>query len=145
MLDGYRADCTRTVALGRPDPALAEVHEVVVRAQRSGREAAVCGALAGDVDRAARAVVEEAGYGAAFVHGTGHGVGLEVHEAPMVAPGARATLPAGAVLTVEPGIYLPDVGGVRIEDTLVVAPDGPPQPLTDIPRDLLVLDTIQIP
>jgi Xaa-Pro aminopeptidase len=139
MLDGYRADCTRTVALGRVEGVLVGVHEVVRRAQAAGCAAAVRDVVAGDVDRAARQVVEHAGYGSAFVHGTGHGVGLEIHEAPAIGPGSRATLPAGAVLTVEPGIYLPDVGGVRIEDTLVVAPDGPPRPLTDIPRDLLVL------
>jgi Xaa-Pro aminopeptidase len=88
---------------------------------------------AGDVDAAARSVIEEAGYGEAFVHGTGHGVGLEVHEAPAVARGSSAVIGVGTVLTVEPGVYLPGVGGVRIEDTLVVTPDGA-RVLTDLAR-----------
>lgn len=139
MVDGYHADCTRTVALGTPDPGLAEVHAVVVRAQAAGRDAARAGIVAGAVDAAARDVLEDAGYGAAFVHGTGHGVGLAIHEHPPVARGARATLAAGTVLTVEPGVYLPGRGGVRIEDTLVIVPDGPPRVLTDLARDLRVL------
>jgi Xaa-Pro aminopeptidase len=138
-VDGYHADFTRTVAVGHLDGRLAEVHEVVRRAQEAGRAAAVAGATSGEVDAAARGVVEEAGYGERFVHGTGHGVGLDVHEAPAVARGARATLAAGTALTVEPGIYLPGLGGVRIEDTIVVTADGPARTLTDAPRDLRVL------
>jgi Xaa-Pro aminopeptidase len=139
LVDGYHADFTRTVAIGHLDGRLAEVHEVVRRAQEAGRAAAVAGATSGEVDAAARGVVEEAGYGERFVHGTGHGVGLDVHEAPAVARGARATLAAGTALTVEPGIYLPGLGGVRIEDTIVVTADGPARTLTDAPRDLRVL------
>jgi len=84
-------------------------------------------------------VVEDAGYGEAFVHGTGHGVGLAVHEDPPVSRGATGTLRPGIVLTVEPGLYLPGLGGVRIEDTLVVTADGPARALTDTPRELRVL------
>jgi Xaa-Pro aminopeptidase len=139
LVDGYHADCTRTVAVGHLDDDLAAVHELVQRAQAAGREAAVAGATSGDVDAAARTVIEEAGHGERFVHGTGHGVGLRIHEAPAVARGARATLRGGTALTVEPGVYLPGIGGVRIEDTIVVTADGPARILTDIPRDLRVL------
>ncbi len=135
---GYHADCTRTVAVGAATGELVAVHEVVEAAQAAGRAAAVAGATAGDVDAAARAVIDEAGYGAAFVHGTGHGVGLEIHEAPAVARGSAATLVPGTALTVEPGVYLPGIGGVRIEDTIVVTADGAPRVLTDTPRSLRV-------
>lgn len=136
---GYHADCTRTVALGHLDAPLDEVHEAVREAQRRGRDAAVAGARSGDVDAAARQVLDEAGYGEAFVHGTGHGVGLAIHEAPAVGRGAPATLEPGMTLTVEPGVYLPGIGGVRIEDTVVVTADGPAIPLTDLPRELRLL------
>ncbi|MEX0834520.1 MAG: M24 family metallopeptidase, partial [Nitriliruptor sp.] len=136
LVGGYHADCTRTVAVGVPRGELVEVHAVVARAQEAGRAAAVAGATSGDVDLAARTVIEDAGYGAAFVHGTGHGVGLEVHEAPAVARGATATLSPGTALTVEPGVYLPGTGGVRIEDTIVVTADGAPRVLTDTSRSL---------
>ncbi|MCC5948742.1 MAG: M24 family metallopeptidase, partial [Nitriliruptoraceae bacterium] len=98
--------------------------------------AAVAGASGGDIDAAARELIEQAGYGSRFVHGTGHGVGLAIHEAPTVAAGAAGSLPAGTVLTVEPGIYLPGHGGVRIEDTLVLRAAGPATALTDTPRTL---------
>jgi Xaa-Pro aminopeptidase len=91
------------------------------------------------VDAAARGVIEAAGLGERFVHGTGHGVGLAIHEAPAVGQGSAATLRAGTALTVEPGVYLPGLGGVRIEDTIVVTADGPARTLTDIPRELRVL------
>jgi Xaa-Pro aminopeptidase len=139
LVDGYHADFTRTVAIGHLDDQLAEVHEVVRRAQEAGRAAAVAGASAGDVDGAARTIVDAAGYGERFVHGTGHGVGLDIHEAPAVARRARATLAAGTALTVEPGIYLPGRGGVRIEDSIVVTADGPARTLTDAPRELRIL------
>lgn len=140
LVDGYHADCTRMVAIGDPDPDLASVHEVVRGAQAAGRAAAVPGATAGDVDRAAREVIEAAGLGDRFVHGTGHGVGLEVHEAPAVSRGSPAILETATALTVEPGVYLPGTGGIRIEDTILVTADGP-RPLTDAPRDLRVLST----
>jgi Xaa-Pro aminopeptidase len=138
LVGGYHADCTRTAAVGEVSGELVEVHGVVEAAQAAGRAAATAGARAGDVDAAARAVIEAAGYGTGFVHGTGHGVGLEVHEAPAVARGSAATLAAGTALTVEPGVYLPGTGGVRIEDTIVVTADGAPRVLTDIPRSLRV-------
>jgi Xaa-Pro aminopeptidase len=139
LVAGYHADCTRTVAVGDLDDRLVAVYEVVQAAQRAGRAAATAGASGGDVDAAARDVVTGAGLGERFLHGTGHGVGLDVHEAPAVAKGSRATLAARTALTVEPGVYLPGIGGVRIEDTIVVTADGPPDILTTAPRDLTVL------
>jgi Xaa-Pro aminopeptidase len=140
LVDGYHADHTRTVAIGPPaDPVLERVHEIVQAAQAAGRDAVRAGAIAADVDAAARSVIVEAGYGDRFVHGTGHGVGLDIHEAPAVAQGSAATLRAGIVLTVEPGIYLPGRGGVRIEDTVVVTAEPPARVLTDTPRELRIL------
>jgi Xaa-Pro aminopeptidase len=136
---GYHADCTRTYAVGEVGEGLREVYALVLAAQSAGRAAAVAGATGGDVDEAAREVITAGGYGEAFVHGTGHGVGLDIHEAPAVAKGSRATLRAGTALTVEPGVYLPGIGGVRIEDTIVVTADGSPTVLTPAPRDLRVL------
>jgi Xaa-Pro aminopeptidase len=138
-VDGYHADCTRTVGVHHLDEALQEIYEVVRQAQAAGRAAAVLGASAGDVDAAARGVVADAGYGQRFLHGTGHGVGLEIHEAPAVARGSGATLAVGTTLTVEPGVYVPGLGGVRIEDTLVIGADGLARVLTDAPRELRLL------
>ncbi len=136
LVGGYHADCTRTYAVGRPPAPLSEVHDLVVAAQAAGRAAATAGARARDVDAAARRTIAAAGYEEAFVHGTGHGVGLQIHEAPAVARGSAATLRPGTALTVEPGVYLPGTGGVRIEDTIVVTADGAPRVLTDISRSL---------
>ncbi|MFP5308410.1 MAG: M24 family metallopeptidase [Actinomycetes bacterium] len=138
-VDAYHADTTRTVALGDPGSRLREVHALVVEAQAAGRRAATAGATGGDVDLACREPIEAAGLGDAFVHGTGHGVGLQIHEAPAVTTGSAATLRARTVLTVEPGVYLPGIGGVRVEDTVVVLEDGPARSCTTTPRDLLVL------
>ena len=138
-VDGYHADCTRTVGVHHLDEAVQEIYEVVRQAQAAGRAAAVLGATAGDVDAAARGVVEAAGYGHRFVHGTGHGVGLQIHEAPAVAKGSGATLEVGTTLTVEPGVYVPGLGGVRIEDTLVIGADGLACVLTNAPRELRLL------
>ncbi|MGH8970743.1 MAG: M24 family metallopeptidase [Actinomycetes bacterium] len=136
---GYHADCTRTVVVGGP-PAewQTEIYDLVRSAQRAGRHALAPGADVKDVDSAARDVIVAAGYGDRFTHGLGHGVGLEVHEAPTVGYSATGSLDARTPVTVEPGIYLPERGGVRIEDTLVVR-DGEPELLTTTPKDLLVL------
>jgi Xaa-Pro aminopeptidase len=136
---GYHADCTRTVVVGR-DPAAwqREIYDVVRSAQRAGRHALRVGADVRDVDAAARTVVADAGYAEAFPHGLGHGVGLEIHEAPLMGYRATGRLAARTPVTVEPGVYLPGRGGVRIEDTLVVG-DGAPELLTTTPKDLLVL------
>ncbi len=117
---GYHADMTRTVALGEPAAWQLEIYGLVAAAQRAGIDAATDGAAAADVDAAARDLIAEAGYGEQFGHGLGHGVGLEIHEAPLVGQAKPGRLGDRVPITVEPGIYLPGKGGVRIEDTLVV-------------------------
>jgi Xaa-Pro aminopeptidase len=124
LYGGYHADFTRTIAFGQPAPELAKIHDVVREAQQAGFDAVRAGVTGGDVDGAARRVVEDAGYGQHFTHGLGHGVGLEIHEGPNFARGGQDVLPAGAVMTVEPGIYVPGLGGVRIEDMVEVEEGG---------------------
>ncbi len=125
LVDGYHTDMTRTVAFGEPVAELRKVHDLVAAAQQAGIDALRPGALAADVDHAARSVIEDAGYGERFSHGLGHGVGLEIHEGPSLRRGGEDVLPVGAVVTVEPGVYLPGLGGVRIEDAVEVSEDGP--------------------
>jgi len=135
---GYHADMTRTVALGEPAGWQREIYELVAGAQRSGIEAARPGADVGDVDAAARDLIRDAGHGDHFGHGLGHGVGLEVHEEPTIGYARTGKLSSRVPVTVEPGVYLPGRGGVRIEDVLVVGADGPGL-LTTTTRELLVL------
>ncbi|MDP9134068.1 MAG: aminopeptidase P family protein [Actinomycetota bacterium] len=135
---GYHADMTRTVAVGPPPGWAADVYALVGEAQRAGCTASRPGVDARELDTAARTVIADAGQAAYFPHGLGHGVGLEIHEAPLIGYRATGTIEARTPLTIEPGIYLPGRGGVRIEDTLVVR-DGEPDLLTHSPRDLLVL------
>lgn len=137
-VDGYHSDMTRTVALGEPDPRLREIHEVVLRAQEAGAGAVRGGARAGDADAAARAVIEAGGLGERFGHPLGHGIGLEVHEGPTLRAGSEDVLPDGAIVTVEPGVYVPGLGGVRIEDMVVVEADGC-RALPRTPKTLLKL------
>ena len=135
---GYHADMTRTACLGRPEPWQREIYNLVAAAQLAGLTAARPGADVGDVDAAARSIIDAAGHGAHFGHGLGHGVGLEVHEAPMLGPGRTGKLQELVPITVEPGIYLPGKGGVRVEDTVVVRAAGPATLITTT-RELLVL------
>ncbi len=137
-VDGYRSDMTRTLCLAPPASATQlRMVDVVTASQRAGVEAVAAGRPAADVDRACRAVIAEAGWADAFLHGTGHGVGLDIHEAPALAATSGDTLAAGHVVTVEPGVYLPAHGGVRIEDTVVVTDDGC-LPLTHAPKESVV-------
>jgi Xaa-Pro aminopeptidase len=136
LVDGYHSDMTRTVPVGGPGAltdTAARMLAVVTEAQAAGVAAVRAGAPVRDVDRACRAVIDAAGWGEAFVHGTGHGVGLDIHEDPAVNGSADATLAPGHIVTVEPGVYLPGQGGVRVEDTVVVTPSGC-RPLTRAPK-----------
>lgn len=143
---GYHADMTRTVAVGEPADWQREIYDLVANAQRAGVAAAVPGADVQHVDASARDIIEAAGHGGHFQHGLGHGVGLEVHEAPIMGYGRTGRLADRVSVTVEPGVYLPGMGGVRIEDTLVVRAGSPgpataeqAQILTTTTRELLVL------
>jgi len=134
LFDGYHSDMTRTVCIGEPSAADTALFSAVAASQRAGLIAVVAGVTGGAVDEACRASLAEAGYAEAFTHSTGHGVGLDIHEAPMLGAGSADLLPEGAVVTVEPGAYLVDHGGVRIEDTVVVTASGF-RPLTKTTKD----------
>ncbi|MGH3774606.1 MAG: M24 family metallopeptidase [Pseudonocardiaceae bacterium] len=138
LVDGYHSDMTRTMVLGEPAGWQREIYDLVAAAQAAGRAALRDGADVRDVDAAARDVIVHAGYGKDYVHGLGHGVGLQIHEAPALSQFGVGTLAAGMTVTVEPGVYLADRGGVRIEDTLVVS-DGEPELLTLTTKDLVVV------
>jgi Xaa-Pro aminopeptidase len=138
---GYHADCTRTsVVAAEPTDWQREIYDLVATAQRAGCEALAPGVEYVAVDSAARDIIKEAGHGEHFGHGTGHGVGLEIHEAPSLTYTAEGKLVDRTPVTVEPGVYLPGRGGVRIEDTLVVHDGAEPELLTTTTKDLLVLD-----
>jgi Xaa-Pro aminopeptidase len=144
LVGGYHSDMTRTFVLGHAADWQRELYELVSVAQRAGRAALQAGADLAEVDGAARRVIVDAGHGEHFGHGLGHGVGLQIHEAPGINASAAGTLLAGSVVTVEPGVYLPDRGGVRIEDTLVVAdatraPGHAPELLTRFPKELAIV------
>lgn len=138
ILGGYCSDMTRTVFLGTPSPAVRRQYKAVRDALERSREAVQAGVEAGAVDAAARKVLTKRGFDSYFVHSTGHGLGLEVHEAPRVARGILAKLKTGMVITLEPGAYLPGKGGVRIEDVVVVRPKGA-ETLTPLRTELICL------
>jgi Xaa-Pro dipeptidase len=138
LVDGYHSDMTRTVVLGPPAEWQRELYELVAAAQATGRAALRAGAQLRDVDSAARDIITQAGHGEDFVHGLGHGVGLQIHEAPALSQFGAGILAVGMTVTVEPGVYLAGRGGVRIEDTLVVS-DGEPELLTLTTKDLVVV------
>lgn len=133
LYDGYHSDMSRTIAVGRPSAIQQQMLDVVTEAQAAGVAAVRAGVPLAAVDAACRDVIAAAGWGDAFLHATGHGVGLDIHEAPRVAATADGTLAARHVVTVEPGVYLPEHGGVRVEDTVVVTDTGC-RPLTLAPK-----------
>jgi len=137
-LDGWCSDTTRTLCIGKPDEEMVRIYETVLKAQLGGIQAVRGGVNGVDVDKAARTIIEEAGYGEYFGHGFGHSLGLEVHESLKAAPTSKDVLPAGAVISAEPGIYLPGRYGVRIEDTLYITEEGS-ENITKLPKELTVL------
>jgi Xaa-Pro dipeptidase len=136
--NGYYSDITRVFAMGDIPPELERVSQFVREANSAGREAVKPGALANDVDRAARKVISDAGYGEFFIHRTGHGLGREAHEEPYISAFDNTELTPGMTFTIEPGIYLPNRGGVRIEDDVLVTEDGC-RSLTKQTRELVQL------
>jgi len=135
-LNHYCSDCTRTFAVGDVSDSLREIYDVTKEAQQAGLDAVRAGTTGRDADAAARAVIADAGYAENFGHGLGHGLGLMVHEAPTLRPESTDTLDVANVVTVEPGIYLSGVGGVRIEDLVVVTDEGC-EILTAFPKELM--------
>jgi len=130
---GYRSDLTRIITTGKISPKLEKLYKVVLSAQQAAIDKMKPGADCRDVDAAARSVIEQAGYGKKFGHGLGHGIGLEIHEEPRMSPISEAVLKPGMVVTVEPGIYLPGWGGIRIEDDVLITRNGP-EVLTSVPK-----------
>ncbi len=138
VVEGYHSDMTRTFVLESVRPWQRDIYEIVAAAQLAGGKALEPGVEVVEVDAAARSIIDEAGFGEYYLHGLGHGVGLQVHEAPSIGAFSTGTLPCGAAVTVEPGVYLPGRGGVRIEDTLVVR-DGEPELLTTTDKTFTVI------
>ena len=139
MPSGYNSDCTRTYLIGEPSEDFARLYAVLLHAQQVQCAVVRPGVLPEDVDAAGRAIITDAGFGPEFMHRTGHGIGLETHEAPYIVRGGRTPLEAGATFSIEPGIYRPRVGGARIEDIVVCEPGGARR-LNRGPRDLQILD-----
>ncbi len=135
---GYCSDMTRTVAVGQPSEEMVRVYNIVLEAQRAGIAASKAGVPGRDIDAAARQVIRAAGYGDYFGHSYGHSLGLEIHERPNAAPRDETPMPAGAVVSAEPGIYLPGRFGVRIEDVVIMEEDGC-RDITQAPKELIVL------
>lgn len=138
VYEGYCSDMTRTVAVGQPTEEMRLVYDTVLKAQKAGLSAARAGVAGCEVDKAARDVIEQAGYGDYFGHSLGHSLGLEIHESPNFSPSEQTVMPVGAVVSCEPGIYLPGRFGVRIEDVVVLNEDGC-ENITASPKELIVL------
>lgn len=138
MIDGYCSDITRTVVFRKATEEMKHLYETVLQAEEAALAACVPAQPIGDVDRAARKIIEKAGLGKYFIHRTGHGLGIEPHESPSVTAENKTVLKEGMVFTVEPGVYVPEIGGVRIEDDVVVGPDGP-ETLTSFPKSLQII------
>lgn len=137
VVDGYRSDMTRTVSVGEPSETAQRMWQVIQESQQAGVEAVKADVTTGEIDKICRDIIQDAGWGEAFMHSTGHGVGLDIHEIPGVSANTEETLSEGEVITVEPGIYLPEHGGVRIEDTVSVTETGC-RPLTKTPKVLVI-------
>lgn len=138
---GYMSDLTRNFSLGEvSDPEFIRIHEILQRAHRCGAEAIAPGKIGKDIDRVARSVIEGAGYGEFFGHGLGHGLGVEIHEAPRLSPRSLDVLEVGDVVTVEPGIYLPNRGGLRLEDDYLVTCEGSRRLSEGLSQDFVVID-----
>ncbi|MTH53151.1 M24 family metallopeptidase [Bacillus mangrovi] len=138
VLDGYCSDITRTVMYGEPDDQQKAIYETVLKAEMAALEAAKPGTRIGDLDKIARGIIEEAGYGEFFPHRLGHGLGINVHEFPSMAHTNDGLLKEGMTFTIEPGIYIPEIGGVRIEDDVVITENGA-QTLTSYPKELQII------
>ena len=138
FLDGYTSDMTRTFALGTPDDKLVTAYQAVQAAQQAVIDQVQAGAATAQLDAVGRDLLTKAGYGDAFNHGLGHGIGLAIHEGPLISKNTTGTLVANSVITVEPGVYFPDLGGMRIEDDVLVTAEGHER-LTTATRDLLIL------
>ena len=137
-VEGYCSDMTRTVALGQPTEEMEEVYNAVLAAQKAGINAARAGVTGQEIDAAARKVLQEAGYGAYFSHSFGHSLGVDIHESPNASAKEKRPMPAGAVISAEPGVYIPGRFGVRIEDVLILSETGC-EDITRSPKDLIVL------
>jgi Xaa-Pro aminopeptidase len=137
-LNGWCSDTTRTLCIGQPSDEMVKVYDTVLHAQEAGIAAARAGIAGEDIDKAARAVIEDAGFGEYFGHGFGHGIGMEVHEFPRASPGQKTKMPDGAMISAEPGIYLPGKFGVRIEDVIYITENGC-ENITNLPKELIVL------
>ena len=142
LVDGYHSDMTRTYLIGDVDPVLRRMHDVVRESQLAGLAAVRAGVTAGDVDKVCRDIIANAGFGAEFIHSTGHGVGLQIHEQPWVRTAMPEPLQSGEVVTVEPGVYRVGLGGVRIEDLILVHETGSTT-LTHTSKDNLCLQSPQ--
>ena len=138
LLQGYCSDITRTIAVGEPSDKLKEIYNIVLEAQLRGVNGIKAGLTGREADALTRDYITEKGYGEYFGHSTGHGIGLEIHEAPGLAFRSDTVLEPGMAVTVEPGIYIPGIGGVRIEDDIIVTSEGN-EVITKSPKELIIL------